>query len=289
MKNLINKLQRLDRSRAKNVNISSGYYLMGALETQTDHDFYQWDGERRGGDPDHPYLLFQCTLDGWGQYSDSTGTHKMLPGTAFVAPIPSAHQYGLPSASKSWTFFYIMTSHPYVASRIRDRQDNKGRILKVTEDSPLIIRAAQLVEGTVTGGFADDFAQEQSLLEFMIEYERLVYREDYPEDIREDMLDSVRTYTLRHLSAPFDVAGLAEQSGMSRSNFSHRFKGVTGLSPAYYVQQIRLEEATHRLINSDLKLEAIADQTGFADANHFCKAFRRRFHLSPGEFRRQMR
>jgi len=289
MKNLYHKLQRLDRSRGKEVNIASGFFLMGDLETQTSHENYQWDGERRGGDSDHPHLLFQCTLEGCGQYTDATGTHKQVPGSAFVVPIPSAHQYGLPEGSPYWTFFFIMTSHPYVASRLRDRQDNNGQTLQLEEDSPLVIRAAQLFEGMITGGFVDDFAREQSLFEFMIEYERVLYRESYPQDLREGMLDDVRGYTLRHLSAPFDVVGLAEQSGMSRSNFSHRFKAVTGLSPAYYVQQVRLEEATHRLINSDLKLEAIADQTGFADANHFCKVFRRRFHLSPGEFRRQMR
>jgi len=289
MKNLHNKLIRLGHARSKEVNIAPGFFLAGYLETHTNHELYQWDGLRRSGDPEHPYLLFQCTLDGWGQYSDSSGTYKLGPGSAFIAPIPSAHHYGLPKASPFWTFFYIMTSHSYVAERVRDKQDNKGRVLQLQEDSPLVIRAQQILEGLAPGGFVDDFAREQSLFEFMIEYERTLYRESYPEDQREAMLEDVRAYTLGHLNTQFDVEGLAEKSGMSRSNFSHRFKAVTGLSPAHFVQQVRLEEATHRLINSDLKLEAIADQTGFADANHFCKVFRRRFHLSPGEFRRQMR
>ena len=103
------------------------------------------------------------------------------------------------------------------------------------------------------------------------------------------MLGEVRRYTLRNLERSLEIGELAEQHGMSRSNYSHKFKSVTGFSPASYVQTVRLEEAAHRLMRSDLKLEAIALQTGFADANHFCKVFRRRFHLSPGEFRRQIR
>jgi AraC-like DNA-binding protein len=289
MKNVYQKLQRLHLTRYREINIAPAFFLAGNLETQTDHGFYQWDGLRRGGDPEHPYLLFQCTLDGCGQYTDPQGIQKLAPGSAFVVPIPSAHHYGLPRESSSWTFFYIMTSHGYVAERIRDRQDNRGRVLQLDEDSPLIIRAVQILEGLAPGGFTDDFAREQALFEFMLEYERTLHRQSYPENRREGLLEDVRSYTLRHLNSPFDISGLAEQTGLSRSNFSHRFKAVTGLSPAFYVQQVRLEEATHRLINSDLKLEAIADQTGFADANHFCKVFRRRFHLSPGEFRRQMR
>jgi len=58
---------------------------------------------------------------------------------------------------------------------------------------------------------------------------------------------------------------------MSRSHFSHYFKSATGMSPANFVTQIRLEEASRRLIQSDQKLSVIAKETGFADANHFAK------------------
>lgn len=289
MKNLLERLLRLDQSRAKEVNIASEFFLVGGVETQTNPALYHWDGQRRGVDPEHPYLLMQFTLDGRGEYADPTGTYKMVPGSVFIAPIPSEHHYFLPKGSPAWSFFYLMTSHPYVVRRIRDVQDNNGKVLTVEEDSPLIIRAVHLLEGTIRADFADDLAQEQSLFELMFEYERMLHRASYPQDLRESMLNAIRTYTLSHLHSSFDIIGVSDHFGMSRSNFSHRFKTVTGLSPATYIQQIRLEEATRRLVSSDQKLEAIASQTGFADANHLCKVFRRRFHLSPGEFRRQIR
>jgi len=48
--------------------------------------------------------------------------------------------------------------------------------------------------------------------------------------------------------------------------------------------EVRLEEALKRL-RTGAKLETIAAQTGFADANHFCKVFRRHFLSSPGAYR----
>ena len=88
MKNWHNKLIRLGHARSKEVNISPGFLLTGYLETYTNHELYQWDGLRRSGDPDHPYLLFQCTLDGWGQYSDSSGTYSSsCPACAFIVPM----------------------------------------------------------------------------------------------------------------------------------------------------------------------------------------------------------
>jgi transcriptional regulator GlxA family with amidase domain len=46
---------------------------------------------------------------------------------------------------------------------------------------------------------------------------------------------------------------------------------------------------TRLLAGTDEKLETIARQTGFADANHLCKVFRRHLQVSPGEYRKQMR
>jgi AraC-like DNA-binding protein len=55
------------------------------------------------------------------------------------------------------------------------------------------------------------------------------------------------------------------------------------------VQQVRLEEATRRLLHTDQTVAMIAQATGFANPNHFCRVFRQHFHLSPGAFRQQMR
>jgi len=62
------------------------------------------------------------------------------------------------------------------------------------------------------------------------------------------------------------------------------FKAKTGISPAAFVTEVRLKEAL-KLLRTPAKLEDVAAQTGFADANHFCKVFRRHFHTSPGAYR----
>jgi AraC-like DNA-binding protein len=67
------------------------------------------------------------------------------------------------------------------------------------------------------------------------------------------------------------------------------FKATTGAAPAQFVQQVRLEEATRRLLHTDQTVAMIAQATGFANPNHFCRVFRQHFHLSPGAFRQQMR
>lgn len=265
---------------------------LGGLETRNQSERYHWDGLQRGADLAHPFVLFQVTLTGHGIFEDQrSGTERLTSGRGFAAVIPSAHRYYLPEDSPEWTFFWIILRHPYLARRIGERQQAVGSgaaVLDLAPDSPLLLRAISLL----TDRFTDLFAEEAALFQFLIEYERHVHTRlaSTPTELseRERLLTALRRQVLGALSQPLAVVDAARTEGMSRTQFSHHFKSVTGIAPAAYMAQIRLEEAARRLAQTDITLAALAQETGFADANHLCKVFRRHYHLSPGAFRRQM-
>ena len=263
--------------------------VAGGYERRRPADGYYWDGQKRGADAAHPFLVFQYTLSGWGIYSEGGVSHKIEPGVAFVATVPSAHVYHMPDESDHWSFIYLMLMQPYVTQRITERKKTFGAVLAMPDDGALLTRFLAAFETVHTTGYRDRFAEEQASFDLLVEYERAAHHAAYPRPAREKLLDEVRAFALARLPESVDVAQISETYGMSRSGFSHYFRDVTGLAPAGYLRQIRLEEATRLLIHSDLKLEAIAATTGFACANDLCKVFRRYFYLSPGEFRRQMR
>jgi AraC-like DNA-binding protein len=254
-------------------------------ETRTATDYY-FDGTKRA-DPAHPIFVFQCTLDGWGCYAEQAVT-RVEPGMAFTAVCPSPHRYYFPAESRAWTFFWFVVHHPYVVSRISRVVKRCGAVLRVAPKSVLMSSALRLFQGICENAFADGLAEEQLLFEFMLAYERHAGQLLYPQPVRERTLEETRAYVLQHLGRPIGTAELARVRNMSRSHFGHHFKATTGLSPAHFVTQVRLQEASRRLLACDEKISAIARQTGFADANHLCKVFRRHYHLSPGEFRRQI-
>ena len=70
--------------------------LLAGLETKTIPAEYLWDGMKRGADPAHPFIVFQYTLAGEGQYTADGVVHRVTPGMAFAAVIPSPHVYSLP-------------------------------------------------------------------------------------------------------------------------------------------------------------------------------------------------
>src|SRR4051812_13805196 len=112
---LLNKqLAQFNASRSKVIlQPGSDNYLLVGLETVTPASAYYWDGLKRRGDPEHPFIVFQYTLAGYGCYAEGGSVHKLLPKMAFSATIPSEHVYYLPPESENWTFFYLMLNHPY--------------------------------------------------------------------------------------------------------------------------------------------------------------------------------
>lgn len=249
---------------------------------------YAWNGMRRGGDGAHPHLFFQYTLTGWGQFTAAGVAQRVTPGMAFTAIVPSEHVYELPSGSPGWSFFWIRVAHPYVVERIARRQADVGPVLTALPSSALVRAAVALLANSYRPPFGDELAQERAVFEFLWEHERHSRRAAAEPSAGERWLEDVRAYVRAALPHTVDVPELAALHDMSRSHFSHTFKHATGHAPAQFVLLVRLEVATERLLHSTDPIASIAHATGFANANHFCKVFRERFHLSPGAFRRQM-
>jgi AraC-like DNA-binding protein len=290
MDGLIERLRQLTAGRVARVRLHTPeLQVLGGFEERVPPAAYRWDGMRRGGNPAHPYLVFQYTLDGWGCYTAQGTAQRLRPGMGFTAIIPSEHVYELPPASSGWTFFWIIMHHPYVVERVARQQGESGAVLSLDPGGPAVLRALDLLEHVFRPAPRDAIAHERALFEFLWEYERAAGRSAGAQSEGERLREEVRGYVLGALQRPVGVDELAALRGQSRSRFSHAFKAATGIGPAKFVQQVRLEEAARRLLHTGQLVDDIARDTGFASANHFCRVFRQRFRLSPGAFRRQMR
>ena len=80
---------------------------------------------------------------------------------------------------------------------------------------------------------------------------------------------------------------LAARSSMSLRNFSRRFRRDYGISPAAFLEQIRVEAARRRLEESEESIENIARETGFGSVDSLRRAFERRMNITPREYRQR--
>ncbi|QMW04812.1 helix-turn-helix domain-containing protein [Spirosoma foliorum] len=84
-----------------------------------------------------------------------------------------------------------------------------------------------------------------------------------------------------------DVEELASQLPMGYSAFRKAFKRITGVSPNQYHLNLRLSRARDLLINTNLNISEITNQTGFESVYYFSKLFKKKNGLSPVAFRKQ--
>jgi len=85
------------------------------------------------------------------------------------------------------------------------------------------------------------------------------------------------------------LAEAAAQCRLSPSRFSRVFRETMGVTFATFCLRARLAGASHLLVSTDLGLDPIAEQTGFADASHLHHAFTKQYQCTPAAHRRRFR
>ena len=86
-----------------------------------------------------------------------------------------------------------------------------------------------------------------------------------------------------NISIPF----IAARAGVSENTLRRIFQRQYRCSPLEYLNTIRLKNALGKLKNPKLAVKQVALLCGFSSSAGFCTAFRKKYRISPGEFRKQ--
>lgn len=81
------------------------------------------------------------------------------------------------------------------------------------------------------------------------------------------------------------VVDLAAAVGLSASRLVHLFRKEVGMSIRSYVVERRLVMAALLIVQTDEQISQIAYSVGFGDVSNFNHSFKRRFAMSPREYR----
>ena len=85
------------------------------------------------------------------------------------------------------------------------------------------------------------------------------------------------------------LSNLAAETGQSMFHAHRTLRAVLGETPKHFTLRLRVDGAAAALISSQASILDIALACGFESHEAFCRAFRRRFRMSPGAYRRSVR
>jgi transcriptional regulator GlxA family with amidase domain len=99
----------------------------------------------------------------------------------------------------------------------------------------------------------------------------------------------LQEWIIEHLDEDLTVEILAEKALMSPRNFARVFLRETGITPAKYIEKLRLEAARRRLEETQLTLDEISSECGVGNADSLRRLFLRHMRTTPSDYRRSFR
>ena len=85
---------------------------------------------------------------------------------------------------------------------------------------------------------------------------------------------------------PPTIEQLADEIGLSASRLAHLFREEIGKSVQSYILERRLVMAAMLIVQTHERISQIAYSVGFGDVSNFNHAFKRRFEMSPRQYRK---
>jgi DNA-binding response OmpR family regulator len=89
----------------------------------------------------------------------------------------------------------------------------------------------------------------------------------------------------QRMGEPPGLVELARELGTNERKLTDIFRQRVGLTVFDYFSELRLETARHLLEGSGMRIQTIAGHIGYRNAGDFTRAYRRRYGLSPREYR----
>lgn len=102
---------------------------------------------------------------------------------------------------------------------------------------------------------------------------------------KDNRLANLASWAERNIDKPLDVETLAQRAHMSLRSFHRHCRAELGMSPAKFIEGLRLDTARRLLETRSFDLAQVAARAGFSGSNHLIRAFERRFGVTPGVYR----
>lgn len=143
----------------------------------------------------------------------------------------------------------------------------------------------------------DDYEDqiEENLLEMMyhlLNNFHYLYYEGEGENLRDDEEQMERYHRIvKYLSNNYmnkvSLQDIAEREFLSSQYLSFKIKNILGHGFNEFLNQIRVEESTKLLLDTEKKISEISEEVGFSHTRYYNKHFKLHYNLTPSQYRKK--
>ncbi len=249
-------------------------------------DGYYFDVEKGRTLPEYQ-LLYIIEGDGEFRSASLAGKQHLREGDFFLLFPDEWHSYH-PSAKRGWKKYWIGFKGRNIDDRVRAGFLSPTKPIYHVGYSPETIHLYKQAFQTAM----EEAASSQQMLAGIVNHligtmyalERNIELQSRSK-MHVDLINRARLCIREELESPLTIQEVAERLGMSYSNFRKLFKEHTGLSPATYQQDLRLQRAKELLTTTSMSIKEIAYRLHFDSPDYFSAKFKAKTGRKPTELR----
>jgi len=98
-------------------------------------------------------------------------------------------------------------------------------------------------------------------------------------------IEAIHQYLMKNYRAEIDLAAIADMVNMAEGSVCRFFKGQMGMTIFEYLNKLKVDFATQLLMDKNLSIAEVAEDSGFNNLSHFNKQFKKATNLQPTEYR----
>jgi AraC-like DNA-binding protein len=228
-----------------------------------------------------------CLTEGSGYYRDANGISQDVTKGDVVFIFPEiAHRYG-PRRGEIWSEIYVVFDG-VIFDELRKstfRGDHKPVLKSPASFAERLGQLLEMARPINSVQRTMEIGHFLTLLGELLEYN---FSDTSKSTFTDNWLAEAKRALEANLEQVIDWENLSRKCGMSYESFRKKFRESTGIAPARYRDERRIEAACGMLIqHPQLTLRAMAHSLGFCDEYNFSKRFKQMKGVSPKQFREQ--
>ncbi|WP_051333457.1 AraC family transcriptional regulator [Aliagarivorans marinus] len=241
--------------------------------------------------PNKPFTLsytcktinFSFLLSGEGSYQVN-GQDVAVTGPCVLVQLPGENYVYGPNQRGRWEEFYLIY-HPDALQRLRGSQiivDGQfswpiNNIFAIEEAINAMVKAVEL-------NLPTDVIDQHC--EMLLVLSKMPKERDH-QDKAVAAINAIAAAIKHNCQSNYSFQEIAEELGMSYSSFRRYWVDIFGVSPKNFQMDQRMVRAANLIISTNSSIAQVAESVGYDDQAYFSTLFKKRYKMSPAQYRKQ--
>ena len=234
--------------------------------------------------------IIHFVLSGSGFYSANGNTWPLSAGQMFLI-YPDTPIVYCADKNTPWTYAWVGFNGLGVSTVLNECGFSKSQLILPVPDTDEYIKCFDELFNHVSLSFSNRLYRQSLLLRLMavlIDYhthtllnsseEKTAYGNNTYVDMA---IDYINEMYMRDIT----VSDIADKIGITRARLNSAFQKELNLSVQRFLIDFRMHKAANLLVNTTMSVKEIAGHVGYSDQLVFSKAFKKKFEMSPKNYR----